>query len=133
MTTNLNSRIQKLEAKLNPNRRNVEPLYLYNEQNIEDALKCYDESEKLNCKIEDVKSWHKQIMKDFVMYFPPSWCYEDYINSQLNRKPTIDLSKLSNEEIKELIEKYDPIFEQMEEAIERERNANRSNVNYTAI
>jgi hypothetical protein len=44
---------------------------------------------------------------------------------QQNAKPTVDVPKLSDEETKELIEKYDPIWKQMDEAIERERDANR--------
>jgi len=131
MTTNFNSRLQKLEAKLNPVRKNVEPLYHYNEQNIEDALKIYIEGESLNCKVDDLKSWSKQIMRDLTMYFPPTWCYEDYVLKHQNAKPTIDVSKLSKEELIELSETYKPIWEQMEEAIERERNANRSNTNHT--
>jgi hypothetical protein len=132
MITNFNSRIQKLEAKLNPIRRNVEPLYHYNEQTIEEALKIYNERESLNCKIDDLKSWSKQIMKDLTMYFPPAWSYEDYRNNQLNRKSTIDLSKYSNEELKEFCYKYDPIFKQIEEAIEKERYSKKSNINYIA-
>ena len=130
MTTNFNSRLQKLEAKLNPVRKNVEPLYHYNEQNIEDALKIYIEGESLNCKVDDLKSWSKQIMRDLTMYFPPSWSYEVYIIKQQHSKPTIDVSKLSTEELIELSEKYKPIRKQMEGAIERERRANRVNIYY---
>jgi hypothetical protein len=43
---------------------------------------------------------------------------------QQNTKPTVDVSKLLDEEIKKLIEKNNPIWEQMEEAIEKERGTN---------
>jgi hypothetical protein len=98
--SNLISRIQKLETKLSPVGADMELLYVFNQENIEDALKRYNERERLNYTIEKVKSWSKNIHEDYVMYFPPTWRFENYLikHKKTHRKITYSDSKLMDKE-----------------------------------
>jgi hypothetical protein len=97
---NLNSRIQKLESKLSPIKSDMELLYVCNGENLDDVLKKYNEREGLNYTISEIKSWKKDIHEDYVMYFPPTWRFEDYLikHKKTHRKITYSDSKLMDKE-----------------------------------